>query len=115
MKDPVLANPKVRQAISLAIHREAIIKYALKGLAQQASTMLPPSDPFFNSNLPSSAYDPKAAQKILDDAGLVRRPGGKPRFSLSYKTTNNMTRVANSKAIAADLRQNRNRCCRGTT
>jgi peptide/nickel transport system substrate-binding protein len=105
MKDPVLANPKVRQAISQAINREAIIKYALKGLAQPASTMLPPSDPFFNKSVPSPTYDPTAAQKILDDAGLVRGPGGKPRFSLSYKTTNNMTRVAIAKAIAADLRK----------
>jgi len=105
MKDPTLANPKVRQAISRAINREAIIKYALKGLAQPATTMLPPSDPFFNKNIPTAAFDPKAAEKILDDAGLVRAPGGKPRFSLSYKTTNNMTRVAIAKAIAADLRK----------
>jgi len=105
MKDSMLARVEVRRAIAHAINRDSIIKFALKGLATPATTMLPATDPFFNNGVKSVGFDPKEAEKILDAAGLKRQPGGKPRFSLSYKTTNNVTRVAIARAIAADLRK----------
>lgn len=103
MKDKIVGNAKVRQAIAHAIDREKIIKFALNGLAVPATTLITPSDPFFDKGLKAPAYDLAAAKKILDDAGF-KEQGGK-RFALSYKTTTDLTRIAIAKAIAADLKR----------
>jgi peptide/nickel transport system substrate-binding protein len=105
MRDKTVGQIAVRQAISQAINREAIIKFILNGYASAATGMLPPADPFFEAQLPALKYDPAAASKALDDAGL-KDPDGKgpkPRIELSYKTTTDATRVTIAKAIASDL------------
>lgn len=100
-QDNILKNIKVRQAISLAVNRQDIIQYLLKGMATPANTMLPPNNSFYNNSLPSSAYDPEKAKKLLDEAGYPLAKG--QRFSLSYKTTNNETRIGIARTIASDL------------
>jgi len=104
VKDKFLQNVKVRRAISMAINRNAIIKYILNGLAIPARTMLTPGDPFLNKEIKDPVYDIAAAKKLLDSAGFKPK-SGKTRFTLTYKTTQNTTRVAIAKAIAADLRK----------
>lgn len=107
MKDKIVSNVKVRQAIDMAIDREKIIKYVLSGLAVPANTMLPPTDAFYNNALAKPAYDPEKAKTLLDEAGF-KDPDGKgkkARFALSYKTTTDLTRVAIAKAVAADLKK----------
>ncbi|MEZ4744387.1 MAG: ABC transporter substrate-binding protein [Bdellovibrionota bacterium] len=103
IQDKFLKNIKVRRAISMAINREAIIKYLLNGLAIPATTMLTPSDPFLNTNVKTVSYDTKTANKLLDEAGFKLKAGKKQRFTLTYKTTQNTTRVGIAKAIASDL------------
>jgi peptide/nickel transport system substrate-binding protein len=107
MKDPLVGKVAVRRAVGLGIDRDKIIKYVLQGLAVPATTMLTPDDPFLNKALKNDGFDPKAAAKILDEAGFKDPDGDgpKPRFSLTYKTTTDMTRVAIAKAIASDLRK----------
>lgn len=106
MKDPVLAKAEVRRAIALAINRELIIKHVLAGLAIPATTMIPPSDSFYDKSLKPAAYDPKEAMKLLDTAGLKDPDGAgpQPRLTLTYKTTTNDTRIQVAKAIAAMLK-----------
>lgn len=68
-----IANPlkdrRVREAMSLAINREAIIERLLQGLAQPAGQLAGPTMVGFNPDLSPSPYDPKKARKLLADAG----------------------------------------------
>lgn len=104
MKDKIVGNPKVRQAIARAIDRQSIIKHILKGLASPASTLLLPSDPFYDHSIAEPAFDRTAAQTLLDEAGFKPSNPKKPRFTLTYKTTTDRTRIAIAKAIAANLK-----------
>ena len=104
MRDPLLSQVKVRRAIALAIDKDKIIKYVLNGMAVPAATMLLQSDPYYAQSLKAPSYDPARAKALLDEAGLKADASGK-RFSLSFKTTTDQTRVAVAKAIGAELRQ----------
>ncbi len=103
MKDKLVGNVKVRQAIAHAIDRDKIIKYALNGLAVPATTLITPADPFFDKSLAAPTFDLALAKKLLDEAGF-KEAGGK-RFALSYKTTTDLTRITIAKQIAADLKK----------
>ena len=105
MRNPTLANPKVRQAIAHAIDRKVIITHALNGLAVPATTMLPASDPFTDKSIKQVSHDIALANKLLDEAGLKSPGKGQPRLKISYKTTNNITRVTIAKAIASQLKK----------
>lgn len=107
MKDPLVGKPEVRLALAHAIDRDKIIKFALSGLAVPATTMLPPTDPFYSKAVQSPKLDLAKAKELLDKAGFKDPDGDgkKPRFALTYKTTTDLTRVAIAKAIAADLKK----------
>lgn len=107
MRDPILKDQKVRRALALGIDRAKIIKHALQGMAQPAKTLLLAGDPFYNKDLIEIPFDPNLAMTLLDEAGF-RDPDGagpKPRLTLSYKTTTDLTRVLVAKAIASDLKK----------
>ncbi len=103
LEDKILRDKKVRKAIGLAINKEAINKYILKGLALPATTMVTPSSPYYNKNQDYIKFDRKVANKMLDESGYKIKSGEKYRFQLSYKTTKNDTRYAIAKAIQGDL------------
>ena len=107
MKDPLVGQLAVRQAIAHAIDRNKVIQYVLNGLAVPATTLMTPNDPFVAKHLSTPALDLTKAKQILDEAGFKDPDGdGKAsRFALSYKTTTDQTRIAIAKAIAADLRK----------
>jgi peptide/nickel transport system substrate-binding protein len=69
LKNP-LKDLRVRQAISKAIHRDAIVDRVMEGIAVKAGQLLP--DGFFgvSPNLEPEAYDPEGAKQLLADAGL---------------------------------------------
>ena len=104
IRDKKLSQVNVRRAIAMAIDKDKIIKYVLNGMAVPAATMLLPSDPFYSHNLKAPDYNPKQARALLDQAGFKASADG-IRFSLSFKTTTDQTRVAVAKAIGAELRQ----------
>ncbi|MBN8905299.1 MAG: ABC transporter substrate-binding protein, partial [Rhodospirillales bacterium] len=64
-----LRDTRVRQAISLAINRQALVERLLSGQAHAAGQYTPPGLPGASANLPPPAYDPAAAQKLLKEAG----------------------------------------------
>jgi len=106
-KDPILAKKEVRQAINLAVERQPIIDYILRGFATPATTMLTPGNPFLDKSLKNPKSDLAAAMKLLDDAGFKDPDGKGPkmRMTLSYKTTTDVTRVSIAKAIASQLKK----------
>lgn len=69
LKDPVLSNVKVRQAICMAIDRDNMAKYQRKGFAQPAYGILNFGGPGYDSTFRDCKYDPEAAKKLLADAG----------------------------------------------
>src|SRR5207249_6899860 len=69
LRDPVLNNLRVRQAISYAIDRKAIVEYLRRGLAKSAVGILPPVSWAFEPNVATFNYDPARAIALLDEAG----------------------------------------------
>jgi peptide/nickel transport system substrate-binding protein len=86
LRDPILKDVRVRQAIACAIDREPIIHFLLRDMAQPASSVLPPQHWAFDGNVATYAHDPARARRILDAAGYRRRQDGY-RFHLNMKTS----------------------------
>lgn len=89
LRDPLLADPKVRQAIGYAIDRGAIIRYLRRDLARPASGIIPDISWAHSPDLFSFTHDPDRAKALLDEAGY-RDPDGDgpmPRFRLTFKTS----------------------------
>ena len=91
MRDPILKNRKVRQAIGHAIDRKKIIRTILRGLAEPATGLLAPNNWAYNPEVYRYRYDPELARKLLDEAGYPDPDGDGPgtRFSLTFKTSTN--------------------------
>jgi len=68
-KRPPLDNPLVKQALSLAIDREVIIKELWRGRGIVPSGMIAKGDNHFDASLPPLAYNPKEAKERLKKAG----------------------------------------------
>ena len=108
MRDPILADRRVRHAIGYAIDRDAIIRYMRRGLARPArpdSSRTRPghsSPPFI-----ASRYDPELAMSLLDEAGY-RDPDGDgplPRLRLSLKISSNEEMRLQSTVVQQNLRR----------
>lgn len=65
----VFNNPKVREAINIAINRKAICDHILGGEGEFPRSILSPGVFGFNPNLPPIPYDPERAKKLLSEAG----------------------------------------------
>ena len=100
LRDPLLADKRVRQAIACAIDRDLIIRTVLRGYAQPAVSLLPESHWAWTGDVPRYDYNPSRAESLLDEAGLQRGSDG-VRLRLTMKTSNDQgTRV-----LAAVLQQ----------
>jgi len=89
LRDPVLADRRVRQAIAFAIDQEAIVSYLRRGFAQAATGIVPPMSWAYEANVARYPHDPARARVLLDEAGW-RDPDGSgpaPRLRLSLKTS----------------------------
>jgi peptide/nickel transport system substrate-binding protein len=99
LRDPILKDVRVRQAIAYAINVQPVIHYLLRDQAQPAYSVLPPQHWAYDADVAKYQYDPDRARKILDDAGY--RPVNGIRFSITMKTsTEESTRL-----LAAVLQQ----------
>ncbi|HET9369038.1 MAG TPA: ABC transporter substrate-binding protein [Vicinamibacterales bacterium] len=91
LRDPVLADRRVRQAIAYAVDRDAIVNYLRRGFAAPATTIVPPMSWAAAADVPAFPHDPARAMALLDEAGF-RDPDGAgpaPRLHLSLKTSTN--------------------------
>jgi peptide/nickel transport system substrate-binding protein len=73
-----LADPRVRQALNLAIDRDGIVKNVLKGRAIIATGPIWPKHWAYDSTAGQFNYDPRRAERLLEDAGLPLRPSPNP-------------------------------------
>jgi peptide/nickel transport system substrate-binding protein len=99
---PPLGDVRVRQAIALAIDRDAIVRDELGGRAVLATGLLAPMHWAYADDVPRWTYDPARAEALLDAAGLPRRANG-VRAHLVYKTSSDAFRIAIAHVIAAQL------------
>ncbi len=90
LRHPILQHRLVRQAIAHAIDREQIIRHLLKDLGTPASGLLSPLNWAYEGAVNFWPHDPEQAMRLLDQAGFMDPDGEgpRPRFKLSYKTTN---------------------------
>ncbi len=100
LRDPLLKDARVRQAIACAIDRGAILETLMHGRAQPASSMLPPGHWAFTGDVQRFDYDPARAQQLLDESGHPRASSG-IRFHLTMKTSNQ----EETRLLAAVLQQ----------
>jgi len=114
MRDPLLSDLRVRQAIAFSIDRELMIRTLLCGHARIASSLLPTGHWAWSGDVARYAYDPARAEALLDAAGYRRGADG-VRFHLTMKTsTDESTRLVAAVmqqelarvGIALDLRSN---------
>jgi peptide/nickel transport system substrate-binding protein len=90
LRDAVLKDRRVRQALAYAIDRHAIIEYLRRGLATPAAGILPPVSWAFEPSVFQFPYDPVRARQLLDEAGYPDPDGDGPqnRLTLSLKMSN---------------------------
>ena len=84
-EDLPTTDVRVRQAIAMAIDREALIERAFFGYAEPAHSVFNPAIAWLYEEEPDPGqyYDPETAQQLLDEAGYT----GEPRMSLSLLGT----------------------------
>jgi peptide/nickel transport system substrate-binding protein len=99
LRDPILKDVRVRQAIAYALDRRPLIRYLLGGEARPADSVLPPESWAYDPRVQKYAYDPAKAKRLLDDDGYQEKNG--IRFHLVMKTS---TEEA-SRAMAAVFQQ----------
>ena len=92
-----LRDARVRQALSLAIDRNAIASRVMDGLATPATQFLPDGMTGTIPGLPVLPYDPARARALLAEAGY---PNG---FTITLHATNN--RYVNDARVAQALAQ----------
>ncbi|MGH7888686.1 MAG: ABC transporter substrate-binding protein [Candidatus Binatia bacterium] len=104
---PILKQAKVRQALALAIDRDAIIRHVLKGIGEAASGILAPINWAHDADIQRWPYQPERAKKLLDAAGFADPDGDgpQPRFRLSFKTTNIDLRRRIAEALKEQLQK----------
>ena len=91
LRDPILADRRVRQAIAWALDQDAIVTYLRRGLAQPATGIVPPMSWAYEPAAIRYRHDPARARALLEEAGW-RDPDGDgpaPRLRLSLKTSTN--------------------------
>lgn len=100
LRDSILQDARVRQAIACAINRPLIIQTLLRGHAQLASSLLPETHWAWTGDVAKYDYDPARAEQLLDEAGYKAGADG-VRLHLTMKTsTDEGTRM-----LAAVLQQ----------
>jgi peptide/nickel transport system substrate-binding protein len=90
MRDPILKDTHVRQAIALSINRPLIIHTLYRDQARLAESILPPQHWAWSEDTEKHPYDPAKANALLDAAGYRRGAGG-VRFHLGMKTSTDET------------------------
>lgn len=85
VRDPILKDARVRQAIAYALDRRPMIEYLWRVLAQPARSVLPPQSWAYNGDVPAYEHDPERAGQLLDAAGYPAVNG--VRFHITMKTS----------------------------
>jgi peptide/nickel transport system substrate-binding protein len=95
-KNPFL-DPKVRQAVDLAIDREALTEIAMEGLGAATGQLVTSNIFGYDKSIPVPKPDPKKAKALLAEAGY---PNG---FKVTFSFTND--RLPGDRAVGTSIAQ----------
>ncbi len=76
LDNPLLADKRVRWAISEAIDRQTIIKKLYGGRVEEATSILHPAIFGWDATVKTWRYDPQASRRLLAEAGFRPGPDG---------------------------------------
>jgi peptide/nickel transport system substrate-binding protein len=99
LRDPILKDVRVRQAIAYALDRQPHIHYLWRDSARSAASVLPPESWAYDGDVAQYSFDPERARHLLDAAGYPAING--VRFHLTMKTSTEES----SRAMAAVFQQ----------
>ncbi|HWZ45094.1 MAG TPA: ABC transporter substrate-binding protein [Candidatus Saccharimonadales bacterium] len=100
LRDPVLKDVRVRQALALAMDRQPVQHYLFGDTVRLADSLLPQQHWAYSGEVAHYPHDPARANALLDSAGYARGPNG-VRFRLAMKTSTEET----TRLLAATLQQ----------
>lgn len=100
-----LADSRVRKAIAQAIDFNQILDKLFLNTAERVSGLIPNGHWAKDETLKVPAYDPKAAEALLDQAGFRRSGQENMRFKLSISVTPNRLRQSTAQLYADYLRR----------
>ena len=98
LKHELLKQKKLRQALSLAIHTQEIIRYKMYNYAVPARSLVNPNSFFFNKKLPEPVFDLTQAQRIIKDLGLT---GAELKLSVSNQSGS----IVKARVLASQISQ----------
>ena len=98
LKNSLLSQKEVREALSLAIHSQEIIQYKLYGYAMPARSFINPNDFFFNQTLKKASFDLEKAKQIITKLGLTDQ-------KLILSSSNNSNTRMKAKILASQISQ----------
>jgi peptide/nickel transport system substrate-binding protein len=85
LRDPILKDVRVRQAIAYALDRRPMMEYLWRNQVQPAYSILPQQSWAYNDGVSHYDYDPGKARQLLDAAGHPAVNG--VRFHITIKTS----------------------------
>jgi peptide/nickel transport system substrate-binding protein len=85
LRDPILRDVRVRQALAYAIDRGPMIQYLWRDFARPADSILPPESWAYDADVPKYGFNPEKARQLLDAADYL--PVNGVRFHLTMKTS----------------------------
>jgi peptide/nickel transport system substrate-binding protein len=94
LRDPILKDVRVRQALAYAIHRGPMVRYLWRNLAQPASSVLPPQSWAYEAAVANYSHDPARARQLLDEAGYPEQSGIRFRLTMKSSTEENTRLLA---------------------
>ena len=101
LRDPVLKDVRVRQALAYAVDRDAIVTHLRRGLARPALGILPPMSWAFTPDVADYRFDPVKAAALLDEAGYRDPDGAGPRRSTALDAEGLEHRVQSPAVVGA--------------
>jgi ABC-type transport system substrate-binding protein len=73
---PLFQDPRVRQALGMAVNVDELIRYVLSGQGKRATGPFFSNTPFADPNTKPLPYDPKQALELLKQVGYVKNKDG---------------------------------------
>jgi len=101
---PPFDNKLVRQAISLAINKQALINTVYESQAARAISILPETSWAYDSETPELGYDPIRAKSLLEIAGYAQG-FNMDVWAMPVQRAYNPNAVTMAKLIQADLKK----------
>jgi peptide/nickel transport system substrate-binding protein len=84
LRNPILADRRVRQALAHAINRDFILENVFCGFGEKSTGPVPTAlKQFYTADVPTYEFSPAKAEALLDAAGFKRGAGG-IRFKMTH-------------------------------